>query len=331
MRATVRDVARLAGVSPKTVSNVVNGTFPVSPHTKVKVERALAELEYVPNLSARGLRNGRSGVVALALPDLTTSYSAELVHHFVTVAGERGLTIQIEETNGADDERQLLSRARAQLVDGLILNPVRMEASAVQLGVSLPPVVLIGEVQMALADHVWHDNVAASRAMTELLIEEGHRRIAILGQMDSETSRLRTRGYQEAMDHAGLARPPELSIATDQWNQAGGAKAIRGYLAEHELPDAFFCFTDALAVGVLSVLWAEGHLVPEDVSVVGYDDVIEAAYTVPGLTTLRFEKREVAGTALDLLTKRIADNDRPVSTEMVAHSIVRRGSSRRRG
>ncbi|MET1007969.1 MAG: LacI family DNA-binding transcriptional regulator [Propionibacteriaceae bacterium] len=331
MRATVRDVARRAGVSPKTVSNVVNGTFPVSPGTRTRVEEALAELDYVPNLSARGLRNGRTGVIALALPDLATSYSAELAHHFVLAAGRRGLNVQIEETAWNDRrEHELLSRARAQLVDGLILNPVLLETSAVQRGVSLPPVVLIGEVDQPLADHVWHDNVLAAREMTTLLIEEGHRRIAVVGTMDSETSRLRLRGYEEAMAAAGLEVSPDLDIPTRNWNPAGGAAAMSGYLDAHELPDAIFCFTDAMAMGVLSVLWAAGHRVPEDVSVVGYDDVMDASYSVPALTTVRFEKQDLAETALELLIERIADNDREITSVMVHHSIVRRHSTRAR-
>ena len=331
MRATVRDVARRAGVSPKTVSNVVNGTFPVSPATRTRVEEALAELDYVPNLSARGLRNGRTGVIALALPDLATSYSAELAHHFVIAAGRRGLNIQIEETAWNDRrEHELLSRARAQLVDGLILNPVLLEASAVQRGVSLPPVVLIGEVDQPLVDHVWHDNVGAAREMTTMLIEEGHRRIAILGTMDSETSRLRVRGYEEAMVAAGLAVSPDLSIPTRNWNPAGGAAAMREYLDSHALPEAIFCFTDAMATGVLSVLWAAGYRVPDDVSVVGYDDVVDASYSVPPLTTVRFEKRDLAEMALELLIQRIADNDREITSVMVNHSLVRRFSTKRR-
>ena len=328
MRATVKDVAQRAGVSPKTVSNVVNGTFPVSPATRSRVEQALVELDYVPNLSARGLRNGRTGVVALALPDLATSYSAEVAHHFVVAAQTRGLNVQIEETSGDQREHELLSRARAQLIDGLILNPVRFEAPAVQRGVTLPPVVLIGEVDQPIADHVWHDNVAASREMTAMLIAEGHRRIAVLGIMDSETSSLREKGYRQAMAAAGLETPAELSIATRDWNPAGGASAMRRHLAEHELPDAIFCFTDAMAMGALSVLWAEGHHVPDDVSVVGYDDVMDAAYSVPALTTVRFEKRELAETALDLLIQRIADNKREITSVMVQHSIVRRLSTR---
>ncbi len=106
---------------------------------------------------------------------------------------------------------------------------------------------------------------------------------------------------------------------------------MRRHLAEHELPDAIFCFTDAMAIGALSVLWAEGYQVPDDVSVVGYDDVMDAAYSVPALTTVRFEKRDLAETALDLLIQRIADNEREISSVMVPHSIVRRRSTRPRG
>jgi DNA-binding LacI/PurR family transcriptional regulator len=312
------------------VSNVVNGFVPVRPETRQRVQRALDALDYVPNLSARGLRNGRTGVVALALPDVATSYAAELSHHFVVEAGLRGLSVQLEETNGADSERQLLSQARARLIDGLILNPVLLETSAVQRGVSLPPVVMIGEVRQSLADRVWHDNVAASREMTAMLIEEGHRRIAILGPMESETARLRMQGYAEAMDAAGLPRTADLMIPTDFWNPAGGADAMAGYLARYELPDAVFCFTDAMALGALSALWAAGHRVPDDLSVVGYDDVLDASYTLPPLTTVRFDRHEMAVTALDLLTRRIADNEHPVASEMVPHRLIRRLSSRPR-
>ncbi len=289
----------------------------------------MTELDYVPNLSARGLRNGRTGVIALALPDLATSYSAELAHHFVVAAARSGLSVQIEESAGeAERERELVQRARAQLIDGLILNPVLVSTSAIQRGVSLPPVVLIGEVDQPLADHVWHDNVSASREMTALLIGEGHRRIAVLGVMDSATSRLRLGGYCEAMDAAQLPVPPELLIAVESWNPSGGAEGIRRYLQTHELPEAIFCFTDAMAIGVLSALWADGFRVPDDVSVVGYDDIMESAYSVPPLTTVQFDKQALAETALSLLRQRIDDGDKPVSSVMVPYAIVRRRSTR---
>lgn len=327
VRATVTDVARLAGVSPKTVSNVVNATVRVSPQTRERVERALAELDYVPNLSARGLRNGRTGIVALALPDLSTAYSAEMAHHFVEVAAERGMAIQIEET-GRDSEReaQLLSRARVHLVDGVILNPVLLETSAVQSGVSLPPIVLIGEVDQPIADHVWIDNVQACRDMTELLIKRGHRRIAVLGAMRSETSRLRLRGYREALDAAAIPRDPTLEIACLDWSARGAADCLGEFLSREISIDAVFCLTDTLALGALNALAAAGLSVPDDVSVAGYDNVAEAAFMVPPLTTVHFDKRAFVEQALTLLQDRMADRDRPIHSVVLPHSIVLRSS-----
>ncbi len=317
-------------MSPKTVSNVVNGTVPVSPMTRQRVERAIADLDYVPNFSARGLRNGRSGVIALALPDLDTAYSSEVAHFVVRAAEARGLSVQIEETRGeAEGERRLLSRARAQLVDGLILNPTRLESSAVQPDVALPPVVLIGEVDQPIADHVWVDNVAASRELVEVLLRHGHRRIAVLGRLGSESSRLRLIGHREAMTAAGVPEDLELIIESE-WNPRGGAAALTRWLESHELPEAVFCLTDSIAIGALNALWTAGVRVPEDVSVVGYDDIAEAAYLVPPLTTVGFDKREFAETALALLIDRMADPGAPSRSVTVAHRIVERASVRDR-
>ena len=209
MRATVKDVARLAQASPKTVSNVVNGTTPVSDAMRARVEAAMLELDYVPNFSARALRNGRSGLIALALPDLSTRYSAELAHHFVVSAGQRALGIQVEETAiSGEREQQPISKARAHLIDGLILNPVLLASVTVQDGVPLPPTVFIGEVDQHVGDHVWVDNVAATKEATLHLVGLGHRRIAIVGSNRSETSRLRLKGYRASLrtaaDHSGI-------------------------------------------------------------------------------------------------------------------------------
>lgn len=333
MRATVRDVAKLAGVSAKTVSNVVNGQVPVSPETRARVDRALVQLDYVPNLSARGLRNGRTGVIALALPDLSSPYSALLAHHIVTAAGRRGWSVQIEEsgTGSAGREAELMSRARAQLIDGLILNPVLLETTAVQRGVSLPPVVLIGEVDQPVADHVWVDNVAAAKSVTELLIRTGHRRIAILGPMSSATSRLRERGYRDAHVAAGLPVDGSLEIPCDLWSPAGGYAATRGWLGGHAPPDALFCFTDSLALGALHALADAGVGVPAEVSVVGYDDVPEAAHYLPPLTTVGFDKAVLAETVLRRLAERIADPRSPIRAQTIEFELMERSSVRSRG
>lgn len=328
MRATVRDVAARAGVSPKTVSNVLNGTFRVSPDTRKRVEEAMRALDYVPNLSARGLRNGRTGMIAVALPDLRMSYSAEMCSCFVEAAARRGLHVQLEQTGDSKErEAELMSRARAQLVDGLILNPVLLETTAVQRGVELPPVVLIGEVDQPIVDHVWIDNVAAVREITQLLVDEGHRRIAIVGAGPMATAQLRLRGYRQVLQAAGLATDPELEISCRDWNSPGAAESFAEYLDHHPTPDAVVCMTDSLAMGVISALHSRGLSVPADVSVVGYDNIIDSATTIPPLTTIDFDKQLVAETAIQVLTERIADPDRPIMSVTIPHRIVRRAST----
>jgi DNA-binding LacI/PurR family transcriptional regulator len=331
MRATVRDVAARAGVSPKTVSNVLNGTFRVSPDTRQRVEEAMLALDYVPNLSARGLRNGRTGMIAVALPDLRMSYSAEMCTYFVEAAAQRGLHVQLEQTGESKErETELMSRARAQLIDGLILNPVLLETTAVQRGVALPPVVLIGEVDQPIVDHVWIDNVAAIREITELLIDQGHRRIAILGAGPMATAQLRLKGYWQALEAAGIPAEESLEIGCRLWNSPGAADSFGAYLDQHPVPEAVVCMTDSLAMGVISALHARGLSVPEDVSVVGYDNITDSATTIPPLTTIDFDKQLFAETAIQVLTDRIADPGKPIMSVTLPHRIVRRSSTRQR-
>lgn len=326
MRVTIKEVARRAGVSPKTVSDVINGTSPVTPPTRARVEEAITTLDYVPNLSARGLRNGRSGLIALALPDLSTWYSGELAHYFVEAAARRGLGVQIEETGiSGERERQLVSRARAHLIDGLILNTVLLESVPATSSATLPPTVFIGEVSQGVADHVWIDNLGASREIVQHLIDQGHRRIAALGGIDTETARLRYAGYADALHTAGLA---PHSIPCDVWRPEGAYAAITDHLVDHEVPEAVYCFTDSMAFGAISALHAHGHRVPDDVSVVGYDNCADGAFAIPPLTTVDFDKAGYAETALSLLTRRIAEPDRPLEFVTVSHRIKHRASVR---
>lgn len=331
MRATVRDVAALAGVSPKTVSNVVNGGVVVRPETRARVEAAVAELAYVPNFSARGLRNGRTGAIALTLPELSSAYSADVARWFVELAHDRGLVVQLEQTaEDPERERELVSRARAHLVDGLVLNPVSLSASTLATTEGLPPTVVIGEVEPEHVDQVHVDSRAAAREVTGMLLGRGHRRIAIVGaaRQDSvtATARLRQLGYEDALRATGLRVDPALRVPLPEWTTASAAGTFADWLDHHPLPDAVFAFTDSIAFGVLHVLAARGVRVPEQVSVVGFDDVDQASFAIPALTTVSFDRRDFAGAALDLLERRIADRDAPVQTVVVPHRIVERAS-----
>ncbi|WP_261165423.1 LacI family DNA-binding transcriptional regulator [Microbacterium sp. Marseille-Q6965] len=332
-RATMKDVAALAGVSPKTVSNVVTGVTFVRPETRERVEAAMRELEFVPNLSARGLRNGRSGIIAVALPDLGTAFSADLMHCLVQVAHGRGLAVQIEETASEPQrEHELLSRARAHLIDGLILNPIRLEDSVVEHADRLPPVVLIGEVEQHRTDRVLIDSRAAAHDLTAHVLAKGARRVAVLGgdtrtPGTTATSRIRLAGYRDALREAGIAPDPALELYVFPWTMAGGAAAARE-LIDRAVPfDAIVAFTDSIAVGTLHALHEHGIRVPEQVLVAGFDDVEVARYTSPPLTTIGFDRHEFARAAIELLESRFDSRSTPPRAVTVPHRLIVRGST----
>jgi DNA-binding LacI/PurR family transcriptional regulator len=332
-RATMKDVAALARVSPKTVSNVVTGTVFVRPETVERVESAMAELNFVPNLSARGLRNGRSGTIAVALPDLSTPFSADLLHHIVDVAHERGFAVQIEETASEPGrEEELVSRARAHLIDGLILNPIRLEDSVIEHADHLPPVVLIGEVEQQLTDRVLIDSRAAARDVTRHLIERGARRIAVVGGDDqadiaTATSRLRLAGHRDALAEAGIAHDPALEFNPFPWTIASAARSLEEFESRGVTFDALIAFTDSLALGALHGIAARGLRVPDDILVTGFDDVELAAYASPALTTVRLDRRAFAEEAFRLLEDRMTERAAPPRAVTVPYELLVRAST----
>ena len=212
-RARLKDVASRAGVSRATVSNVVNGHANVSAATRAKVHSAIDELNYRPNMAARNLRRGRSGLIALAVPELDIPYFAELAAHLVTAAERLGWTVLVDQTGGDNErERLVLDGFRSQLIDGLIISPLATGRHDLVARRDTTPLVLLGErVYDGPADHVSIDNVAAARAATEHLLQGGRRRIAAIGEQrrpSSGTARLRLQGYVEA------SRPPASACRT---------------------------------------------------------------------------------------------------------------------
>lgn len=329
----MKDVAALAGVSAKTVSNVLTGTAAVRAETQQRVETAMRELDFVPNLSARGLRNGRSGVIAIALPDLATAFSAEMLHHLVDAAHQRGYAVQIEETAlEPERERDLVSRARQHLVDGVVLNPIRIEDSVVDRDDRLPPVVLIGEVEQHVTDRVLVDSRAGARDAVAHLIARGAQRIAAIGGDDradraTATSRLRLAGMVDALAEAGLHRDPRREVNLLPWNMEAGAAGVRTLVDRGIDFDAVLCFTDSIAVGAMHELAGAGIRVPDDVLVCGFDDIEQARYTTPELTTVSFDREEFARATIALLEERIAARDVAVRAVAIEHRVIARAST----
>ncbi len=310
MTATLRDVAAHAGVSLQTVSNVTNGrTARVGEDTRAKVLVAIAALNYRPNVAARRLRKMPTGVLALVIPDLVNPYFAEIGRVIVAEAAARDYTVLLDYTNW-DREQELLvaTGMRPHLIDGLILDPQRLTTADLMANPQAP-IVLLGErLYNSPYDHVVIDNVAAARLATEHLIALGRRRIAVIGRQEHPTSnapQMRLQGYLDALDAAGLAADPRLQASAFKWHHAPGAAAMRALLELPEPPDAVFCFSDVLSIGAISALHQAGLRIPDDVAVIGFDDVDDAQYTVPPLTSIAPDKAAIGRLAVELLIQRI--------------------------
>ncbi len=332
---TMSDVAQAAGVSIKTVSNVVNDYPHIRPATREKVEAAIAELGYKMNISARNLRQGRTGIIGLALPELSLPYFAELADSVIRAAEARGVVVLIEQT-GADRQHELdvLTSDRRQLTDGLIFSPLELgPEDAASLNVGYPLVVLGERIFGGDWDHVTMNNVDAARAATQHLIDQGRRRIAVVGAHHGETmgsAALRVLGYQAALAGNGIPLDSGLIIEGGLWHRSTGAESTAKLLDSGVEVDAIFGLNDALALGALHTLHARGIDVPGDVAVIGFDDIEESAYVSPTMSSIAPGREQIAATAVDLLLERIAGSDAPYRRVVTDFEVVPRDSTAKR-
>ncbi|MFC9351734.1 LacI family DNA-binding transcriptional regulator [Arthrobacter sp. NPDC057013] len=314
MGTSMRDVAELAGVSQRTVSNVVSGYIHVKPETRARVQAAIDSLKYKPNISARRLRQGRTGILALALPEIAAPYFAELADHVEQRAAELGVTVLIGQTGGIRDRELLVLRGyQSNLIDGLILNPLSITAQdLVDEDIDFP-VVLLGESLEATGTPVVHisvDNEAAAAEATQHLIDMGRRSIAAIGASRnmavSGPASHRLRGYLAAMDRANLPVTTEIDSESTAWTRAAGYAAAQRLLDRKPDIDAIFCFNDTLALGALKCFLDRGVKVPQDIALVGWDDIEECSYSSPALTSISPDKAGIAKTAVDTLLARVS-------------------------
>lgn len=333
MTATLRDVARLAGVSFKTVSNVVNDHPYVAAATRAKVQAAIDELGYRPNRQARSLRSGRTGAIGLAVPELSLAYFAELADEVITAAEQRDVVVVIEQTGG-DRRRELdvLSGSRRQLTDGLLFSPLGLSNADRGLLTVDFPLVLLGErIFDGPVDHVTMENVDAARAATDHLLDLGRRRIAALGAHEGEvigSAGLRLSGYRAALEERGVAYDDALVVDAGPWHRINGAEAMRALLERGVEFDAVFALNDELALGALRVMQEQGIRVPGDVAIIGFDDVDEGKYSLPSLSTVDPGRREIARLAVEVLLGRIENGlDTPRRELRSSFEIVEREST----
>jgi DNA-binding LacI/PurR family transcriptional regulator len=330
----MRDVAIRAGVSPKTVSNVVRGWPAVRPDTESRVRSALDELGYRMNQSSKMLRTGQTGIVALAVPWLDSPYFAELTSAIVRRAETVNLTVIVEQTDGiAERERKALQSLADAPIDGLMFSPYALGTDELPADLRGPTVLLGERIGASNWDHLAIDNVAAALEVTAHLLHVGRTRIAAIGHQDivgAENARLRARGYQLALRAAGIAPEPSLQMSVEAFERGHGAAAMRRLIDSGAEFDAVFCFSDLLALGAMHEAQQAGIRIPEDVAIAGFDDIEEGRYANPPLTTIRPDKDAIATLALDLLIKRIGDPSRPAEAPVPGYDLVVRASTSRR-
>ena len=311
MAATLKDVAQRAGVSIKTVSNVVHGYVHVTDEVRERVQAALAELQYQPNLPARYLRTGRVGVLAFAIPELNNPYYADIGNAIIAAAATRSYTVLIDRTEGERaNELLVLDGLRPHLIDGVILSPLVLEPEDLQAHRGQAPLVLLGDHLLDIDvpyDHIANSNVTAARLATTHLVALGRRRIAAIGitLAGGAGGLRRLRGYSEALAEARLPVDSHLIVQVASYNRLEGARAMQQLLALEQPPDAIFCFNDLLALGAMRALHEAGCRIPEDVAVMGFDDIEEARFAMPSLTTIAPDKQQIGELTVSFLLGRI--------------------------
>lgn len=326
------DVAVRAGVSMKTVSNVVNGTGSASPATRARVRAAIDELGYRPNVTARRLATGQTGTISVAVSSVTVPYFAEISNRLDRAARKQRLRVVIEQTHGErSNELAILEERERGLVDGVIFQPVSLTPDDLTSQRPGFPLVLLGEGPApAEVDHVMIDNVAAAREITTHLLGRGCRQIAFLGGERAgmtHTTGQRFDGYKKALRSAGIRLDRRLRLAVDHYSADNGFRVVSAALDDGVDFDAVVCRDDSLATGALHALHARGLAVPDDVAVAGWDNLIVSRHLWPPLTSVGPDKISIVETALRLLHDRIGGYAGPGRHEIVGSELIKREST----
>lgn len=328
-RVRLADVARRAAVSPTTVSHVLSGKRLVNAATRDRVQDAIRELGYRPNQAARQLRTNLSRMVAVIVPDLTNSFYGVLTRGLADHIGGQEYGTYVCNTDGsADREHKFLHDVLDRGVDGIVMAAVNVAIEPDLAHARLAtPIVCVGTPKDELGvDWVSTGDRSGARDATALLLSRGRKRIGMI-QGPPGTGTPRTEGYHDAMRDAGRAVDDSLLLQGD-WTRAGGQAAMRALLERAEKPDAVFCANDLSAIGAIDVIRAAGLTVPDDIALVGFDDIDAATMVIPSLTTVRNPAYEIGSSAGELLLSRMnGEHLGPARTVELPCPLVERSSA----
>ena len=326
----MKDVARMAGVSTSTVSHVINNDRFVSEAIREKVDAAIKELNYAPSALARSLKLNQTRTIGMLITASTNPFYSELVRGVERSCFERGYSLVLCNTEG--DEQRMnrnLETLMQKRVDGLLLlctETHQPSKEIIQRYPSIPTVMMDWAPFDGTSDLIQDNSLLGGDMATQHLIDKGHTRIAcITGPLDKTPARLRLEGYLSAMERAGLAIPDGYRITGDfEFN--GGFEALQKLLAQELRPQAVFIGNDAMAFVAYQALYQAGLRVPDDMAIVGYDDIELARYMTPPLTTIHQPKDELGELAIDVLIHRMAQPTLQQQRLQLTPVLMERGS-----
>ena len=329
--STISQVAKQAGVSVATVSRVINQSGTVTPETAKKVMDAIRQLGYQPNIWGRNLRRGESRVVLLLVPNVTNPYYAPIIAGAEDALGAEGYSMMLCLTNNADRARQefFLEFMRDGRADGAILiGASDHDPGVVQVAEEYHLVQCCEYCDSPAVSRVSVDNFEAARQAVAWLLELGHTRIAFMGADNRFiSSRCRRDGYRAALQAWGLSlREADEVLASGDYTFTSGVQAARRLLDREDRPTALFCISDVLALGALQAARELGLRVPEDLSVVGFDDVEYAVMFQPHLTTIRQPCYALGHTAGEMLLRQIQGGPGG-QARYLPHQLIERDST----
>lgn len=330
-RPTLADVGAVAGVSAKTVSNVLRGRPEVAPATRAAVLAAVAQTGYQVNQAGRGLASGRTDRVAVVVPNLYQPYFAEIAERLIHALEVHGITTRLHIAHDAAAEQAATLGPSTQDVDGVIVCPHHFVAEMLETTPARRPVVQLGGGPNDRVDTVVMGEREGAEAMTRHLLETGRRRIALVwnGFLGRPPVDDRYAGYLAALRAFDVEPDDRLFASGSDWDRrASGNEAMIGLLRTGREFDAALCINDAIAVGVLRALRSNGRRVPEDVAVAGFDDTDEAGFTVPSLSSVSPEQGSMVEAAVRMLLERIGGHDGPArEVRTGAHLVLRRSTA----
>jgi LacI family transcriptional regulator len=326
----INDVAKRAGVAPITVSRVINNSGYASEATRKRVEEAIAELGYVPNTLARGLRSKRTNTLALLMTDITNPFFTLIARGVEDAASESGYTVIFCNTDESESKEQKYTQILVQQqVDGVLLVPACSNPKSVEFLQSkdIPVVLLDRSVPGASADLVRCDSRNGAYQLIKYLIALGHTRISIItGPPGVSTSEDRVVGYQQALTEAGLSEHERIYYGS--FTQSSGYELTMQTLTASERPTALFGTNNFISIGIMKALRDSGVKVPEDIAVVGFDDLPTALIVDPFLTVAAQPAYEMGQKAAALLITRLSSDTPETSKEIILPTkIIKRQSS----